>query len=286
MSMLDWARNEVAIASAAEREQEEPKKEKGFFGQLLDRIFHKKEFNYGSACYDSALRAFKCLSKDEHSGMSIQITKNILDRLIDGKPLTPIEDVPEVWNDIADVSGGGIKYQCNRMPSLFKEVFPDGHIEYDDVDQCYCEDINAGSTYTCGLESNIIQELYPITMPYIPGDRIKVITEECLAYKKNGDFDTKAIFCCIKDGEKIEINRFFAEAQDYPDRKEVSVGHGLVEITYEEYVGRKVIAGALRKEIILKQCEMNCAAFENCSYKEEHSENYDWECEKFGIVNT
>jgi len=90
----------------------------------------------------------------------------------------------------------------------------------------------------------------------------------------------------LLDGEKIEINRFFAEAQDYPDRKEVSVGHGLVEITYEEYVGRKVIAGALRKEIILKQCEMNCAAFENCSYKEEHSENYDWECDKEGSVNT
>ncbi|HRM91229.1 MAG TPA: hypothetical protein PLK68_12320 [Thomasclavelia ramosa] len=270
MGMKDWAKREVEIASAKER------------GNMP-----ADEFDYGCACYDSALKAFNSLCEEyNHSGASIRFTKFILDRLIDGKPLTPIEDVPEVWNDIADVSGGGIKYQCNRMPSLFKEVFPDGHIEYDDVDQCYCEDINAGSTYTCELESNIIQELYPITMPYIPGDRIKVITEECLAYKKNGDFDTKAIFCCIKDGEKIEINRFFAEAQDYPDRKEVSVGHGLVEITYEEYVGRKVIAGALRKEIILKQCEMNCAAFENCSYKEEHSENYDWECDKEGSVNT
>ena len=38
------------------------------------------------------------LLDDEHSGLSIQITKMILDKLIDGKALTPIEDVPESWN--------------------------------------------------------------------------------------------------------------------------------------------------------------------------------------------
>lgn len=74
MGMLEWAKNEVAIASKRERGD----KPEG-------------EWDYGCACYDSAMRAFESLLGDGHSGMSIGITKNILNRLIDGKPLTPIE---------------------------------------------------------------------------------------------------------------------------------------------------------------------------------------------------
>ena len=265
MSMVEWAKREIEIAQKRER------------GNTPDG-----EWNYGYACHDSAFKAFQSLCEDGHSGASIGFTKNILNRLIDGKPLTPIEDTEDIWNlCYYGENREYTQYQCKRMSSLFKKVYPDGRIEYFSVEQCYCEDANTGSTYTSGLESNIIRELYPIAMPYMPGDRIKVVTEEYLTYKKNGDFDTKAIFYCIKDGEKVEINRFFAESQDYPDREESNVGHGWVEITKEEFLERKAIAQVLRKETRLKQCKMNCAAFENCSYKEEHSENYDWGCEKF-----
>lgn len=265
MSMKEWAKLEVEIAKKRER------------GDAPEN-----EFDYGCACYDSALKAFNSLLEDGHSGMSIGFTKAILNRLIDGKPLVPIEDTDDIWN-LCDYGEGHkyTQYQCKRMSALFKKVYPDGRIEYSSVDQCYCENINTGSTYTCGLEMAVIRELYPITMPYMPGDRIKVVTEECLTYQKNGDFDTKAIFYCIKDGEKVEINRFFAESQDYPDREESNVGHGWVEITKEEFLERKAIAQVLRKETRLKRCKMNCAAFENCQYKENHSTNYDYECEKY-----
>ena len=56
--------------------------------------------NYGNACYDSAYKAFESLLNDNHSGMSIRITKSILDRLIDNKPLTPIYDDKKEWNGI------------------------------------------------------------------------------------------------------------------------------------------------------------------------------------------
>lgn len=36
--------------------------------------------------------------EDGHSGMSIGITKNILNRLIAGKPLTPIVDTEDIWD--------------------------------------------------------------------------------------------------------------------------------------------------------------------------------------------
>ena len=40
--------------------------------------------------------------RDGHSGFSIQITKSILNRLIDGKCLTPIEDTPDIWEDVSE----------------------------------------------------------------------------------------------------------------------------------------------------------------------------------------
>ena len=212
MRMEDWAKKEVEIASAKERGNAPA-----------------DEFDYGCACYDSALKAFNILCDEyNNSGASIRFTKFILDRLIDGKPLTPIEDVPEVWDYIADISGGGIRYQCNRMPSLFKNVFPDGrNIEYDDVDRCYYQDKdNPDYTYCMRFVDRIIQKMFPITMPYIPESKpIKVICSYCPSDLINGRPNAStAIWHCIKpDGEIVEINKFFEiEYKDNSNWKEIS----------------------------------------------------------------
>ena len=47
MSMTEWAENEVRIAC----ERENPNRKEG-------------EFDYGCACYESALKAYECLCKD------------------------------------------------------------------------------------------------------------------------------------------------------------------------------------------------------------------------------
>ena len=76
MSMSEWAKREVEIACKRERGDDE----------------NPNMSDYGCACYESALKAFESLCEDGHSGMSIGFTKAILDRMIDGKPLTPIDD--------------------------------------------------------------------------------------------------------------------------------------------------------------------------------------------------
>ena len=129
-----WAAKEVELACQKEREASED----------------KDEWDYGVACYESALRAYECLCRDGHSGFSIQITKSILNRLIDGKCLTPIEDTPDIWNEV-DNGKGAKKYQCKRMSSLFKEVASDGTATYRDVNRVYCVNIDAPDvSYTMG----------------------------------------------------------------------------------------------------------------------------------------
>lgn len=190
---------------------------------------------YSRACYNSAMRAYKSLMKDGHSGASIHVTRKILNRLIDMKPITEIEDVPEVWNDISMwKSEEGIieQYQCKRMSSLFKDIYDDGTVKFTDVNRVSCIDIdNPIVPWHCHLGDNIVDELFPIEMPYYPSTtQYKLYMEDFLVDPNNGDFDTKGFFYLIKpDGERVEINKFYKEQDD-----------GWAEIGVEEYNYRKM----------------------------------------------
>ena len=219
-NMLDWAEREVAIAC----EKENPNKK-------------DREFDYGCACYESALKAFKSLCDDCHSGFSIKMTQVILNRLIDGKPLTPIEDMDDVWNLIENYEDGYRSYQCKRMYSLFKDVYADGTVKYDDINRSYCIDIHdSNNEYSSRLVRRIIDKMFPIAMPYMPSKPIKVYCEDFLTDKKNGDFDTVGVFYALKTEndkqKKIEINRFFREPKEGEEGR-------WTEISKEEYMQRR-----------------------------------------------
>lgn len=219
-----WAEREIDIACKRER---------------ADSKTPKGKWDYGCACYESALKAYKSLLKDGHSGFSIGQTQRILNRLIEHKPLTPIVDTPDIWNHIADISGlkgKEVNYQCKRMSSLFKCVYADGSIKYKDIDSYYCVNVDDMSTYHSGLVQKIIDEMYPITMPYYPIAPIKVYCQEFLTDRKNGDFDTFGVLYLIKPEmygytTRVEINRFFKETDK-----------GWDEITIEEYKRRQELA--------------------------------------------
>ena len=218
MSLLDWAKNEIEIAC---------KKERG--------SAPNDEFDYGCACYESALKAFECLCEDGHSGMSIGITKNILNRLIDGKCLTPIYDLPEEWNEVWS-SDGYTEYQCRRMSSLFKRVYNDGTIRYRDIDRFVVTYEGSKCTYHSGHVDRVMEKLYPITMPYIPTNKpYYVYSEDFLVDPANGDYDTVGYLYCIEpDGTRTDLNKYFKES-DTDDS-------GFVEISRHEYLKRKRLA--------------------------------------------
>lgn len=217
MSLKEWAEEEVKIAC----KKENPDRKDG-------------EWDYGCACYESALKAFNCLLEDEHSSFSIAITKRILNRLIECKPLTPIEDTTDVWNEVCfDYSKECKEYQCKRMASLFKDVYDDGKIIYRDIDRIVCVDIKSPAiTYSNGNVRKVIDEMFPITMPYYPTGAIKVYCEEFLTDRKNGDFDTLGILYGIKpSGEKFTVDRYFKEEKD-----------SFIEIDRKEYLKRMELA--------------------------------------------
>ena len=217
MTMTEWAEREVAIAC----KRENPNRK-------------EREWDYGCACYESALKAYKSLMEDGHSGASFSITRQILNRLMMDLPLTPIEDTDDIWNEGFVSKETGIRsQQCMRKSSLFKDIYPDGTVKYHDVDRFVCIDIHhPQSTYHSGLIDRICGEMYPIVMPYMPEDKhYKVYCEDFLVDKRNGDFDTVGILYVIEpDGTRTTINRFFKPGEE---------GKGWAEIDMSEYITRK-----------------------------------------------
>lgn len=224
MSLSEWAKREVEIACKRER------------GNAPE-----DEWDYGCACYESALKAFNSLMEDGHSGMSIVFTKNILMRLIDGKPLTPIEDTDDVWDERDYLRKKGVvhSYQCNRMSSLFKDVYADGTVKYSDVARYYCSSLdNPNSTYTFSLVTRWLDENYPITMPYMPPTKpLKIVCEDFLTDRKNGDFDTVGILYMIDPcGDRTDICKYYKSDASTNDLDWVEID----EETYNERKARKL----------------------------------------------
>ena len=212
--MCVWAEQECKIACKKENSD-----------------WDEKSFDYGCSCYQSALKAYKSLCEDGHSGFSFNVTKNILIRLMNGLPLTPIEDTPDSWNDITMLDkDGGITYQCNRMSSLFKYVDDKGNVRYHDVERAFCEEITNPKDRFSGSACNIIDDLFPITMPYYPKttEKYKVVTNTFLAKgfeADDTDFNTRAILYVITpEKEKVEVNRYYGEKDKH-----------FIEITKDEY---------------------------------------------------
>lgn len=228
MNMKSWAEREVEIAC----KHENPDRKEG-------------EWDYGCACYESALKAFNSLMEDGHSGFSIGLTKHILNRLIDGKPLVPIEDTDDVWDDRGSWGDDDrVKhYQCKRMSSLFKDVYTDGNVRYTDNNRTVMIEMASDTSWNNGLTSKIVEELFPLTLPYMPADKpYEVYCEECLSNPKNGDYDTLAVYYILTpDGEKVDVNRYF---------KEGGTVYGCWdEISQEEYEKRKEMDCKRRMEL-------------------------------------
>lgn len=207
MSMTEWAETEVKLA------------------------IEKENSDYGRMCYESALKAYKTLMEDPHSGFSWSFTREILNQLMYERPLTPLEDTPDQWNQVNDEP----EFQHKRRHSLFKRIDKDGNASYTDVNRFVAININTKTSFYSGLCNNIVDDMYPITFPYMPRKAIDIYVEEFLTDKKNGDFDTVGVIQ-IDDGDnQIRVNRYFRE----PVAPENPTYHGWVEIDEAEYLKRK-----------------------------------------------
>lgn len=203
MTMTEWAEKEIATACKKENPN-----------------WDGKSFDYGCSCYQSALKAYKSLVDDGHSGYSLSITKNILKKLLDEIPLSPITDDDFFIDKDRGDEGESEEYlkacklkssiQCPRRSSLFRKEDLDGNIYYTDINRYYCVNAENTSDIFSSSASNFIDKIYPITMPYTPSSTpFKVYVKTWLTGKTHGDFDVHEVIGYVdQQGNWHNYNEF------------------------------------------------------------------------------
>lgn len=228
----EWARKEVELAIEAAEIT-------GVLSEQENKINKdvKKHYETAFAVFEDFL--------DKTEGLDApDIVKSILAQLLRGDTLTPIDDNEEDWNFISgfdpvaknDNPGYSI-YLSERRPSLIKKVSYEretGDVVstiYTDTERAVCIDINTNGVYTGGFGLAILDEMFPIAMPYQPDGKIKIFYEDFKYYRDSEDADTIGIlYFRMPDGKMEEVKRFF---------KKDPKTHVMIEINRTEYFTRK-----------------------------------------------
>lgn len=173
--------------------------------------------DYVVECYRSALRAYETMAADGHSGMSWSLTRQILNRLMEGKPLKGLNsypDRPEEWGERSHWTvGDGAMLSNIRYPALSYRVNASGKAIYHDTDRWVFEAPDCPNIpWHNGFLSNYLDEKFPIQFPYCPVT-IHVRVEDILTDPAHGDFDAMRIidFADPETGRKVCVNAYFEE---------------------------------------------------------------------------
>lgn len=204
-NMLEWVENEVNIACK------------------------RNEFEYEGSQYEYALNAYRSVYGNFISEM-------FLKRMIDGIPLSPItEDDFEVDHQSEEyLNDAGLlsTEKCTRYYVLHRNTRKNGEVYYSDIYRTVCVNINNQADYfTSSIANTIVNEMFPITMPYTPvNGQYRVFVEYFKSNKnKDYDYDTyKFLYLITPEGNKVDLNMFKYEKDGI-----------LYDITEEEYEERK-----------------------------------------------
>lgn len=213
MNTYEWAKHELNLA----RENEIAQCKK-------DPDYEPGDEQYGLMFYDAAEQLLDVFEEQNHSGYSATAVCSIFERLVKGKPLTPITDEDDQWREAYSAKGDPVKrYKHKRMSSLFKYVDPNGTVSYNDLGRAQAYDPKNG-LFSTRLIDDIANEYFPIKFPYV-GEKIKVrINDFDDIETANGLVDVRHVIDATKDGiEHIFIDRYFMAAKDDYKWREIDV---------------------------------------------------------------
>lgn len=121
------------------------------------------------------LDVVKAFDEGGHSGFSAGYAIPLINRLLQHKPLTPITDEPDQWNDVSDMFDGPT-FQHKRCGSVFKRA--DGKATYGEG-RVFSND-GGESWFTAGGKSRPehLRSSIPITFPFtVPDEPERVMIE-------------------------------------------------------------------------------------------------------------
>ena len=182
--------------------------------------YHKND-EYGLLVCSNAEEIMELIESQGHTGFSFSQLANILIRLLKEKPLFPITDNPDEWGTEADNYVGNTSLQNNRCGNIFKHS--DGTIT--DVERAvFVDTYNDNNSFWHSKRADeIVDKLFPITLPYMPEDKPYYVYGKDMFLDENGNDKTNENigyynytiyeYLITPTGEKIEINEIVDERE-------------------------------------------------------------------------
>lgn len=169
-------------------------------------------------CYETvvneAVKLFNELEDLPHTEESKVMIKRFLSRLIEDKPLSPIEDRDDMWDKVGGHVGEDSEvtlYINKRLRTLYRrevrDIKKDVLIEktYHDPTRVTCINTIDGKEVTLSLVNDYVDEHFPIKFPYFPTD--KYVVDVVMFNHKNpledGEEDTICIQTIIDPDHKF-----------------------------------------------------------------------------------
>lgn len=138
-------------------------------------------------CYkmvvNEAVKIFNELEDLQHTEESKVMVKRFLSRLIEDKPLSPIEDSDDMWDEVGSHAGEDSEvtlYINKRLRILYRrevrDIKKDVLIEktYHDPTRVTCINTIDGKEVILSLVNDYVDEHFPIKFPYFPTDKYTV----------------------------------------------------------------------------------------------------------------
>lgn len=157
----------------------------------LNIAFPNKEDKVQQTMNENIIEIIKLLESQGHTGTTIKYLFNKVERLINFKPLTSIDDNPEEWRECF---GRTTSFQHKRCPSVFKDE--NGYVK--DINGRVFSD-DGGFSWFGSRDSSV-----PVTFPYLPPTKPKKVYIQ-------GDIFNGAVD--ISDDKEL-IDRLYEEAQE------------------------------------------------------------------------
>ena len=205
------------------------------------------------AALDDALSMFKIMTANANNKRYLGNVRNLFNRMVSDLPLTAITTV--------DLSGpltaadGSTYYRCERYPSLTATRANDKvefsysdtrRIEFYDQmlvnqeEKCYIIDILKSRDNAPSIVVKIVDDLFPIEMPYMPSDKYQVFGATHSFKMSSGEPDLVQIdFVKTPMGQLVKVDRYFRKITDgkYVDTDLENYNHyrsfGAVDLNYK-----------------------------------------------------
>lgn len=144
--------------------------------------------------------------------MAAQEVFDSLKKLTDGKPIKPIEDLPEKWIEIADVHDYHSDY-----PNLTRRIYSDGIVEYSDASRALKITTTSGTTWHNALVSKVVDRYIPIQFLYVANTVYAICTDYHDPSIDNSDFEYVYVHFLFVLGSSVLSNKYIPVDKLYSD---------------------------------------------------------------------